>query len=90
MSCLDPVKGLVLWDHSHSIYRTQGSSRIPERSLDEGPVLMVCQKSQALNQTNNFPSRAVWMKGYVVCHTAAPKAIRTNEYVRERWERQRS
>lgn len=29
---LDPVKGPILWDHSHRIYRTQGSGRIPEES----------------------------------------------------------
>lgn len=31
---------------------TQSNSRISERSFSEGPVMMVCQRSEVLNQTN--------------------------------------
>lgn len=86
---LDPVKGPFCRTIATGSTGLGAAAGYP-RSLDEGPVLMVCQKPLALNQTNNFASRTVWTKGYVACHTAAPKAIRTNEYVTERWERQRS
>jgi hypothetical protein len=46
---------------------TLDNSRIFERSLQDGPVLMVCQKPETLNQTNNllqrtFGCKAVWVK----------------------------
>ena len=47
---LEPMKGLVLWNHSR---RIQGKSRISE-SFGRGPVLMVYQKPEALNLTNDI------------------------------------
>ena len=40
-------------NHSHKISVTWGNSRIAERSLSEGPVLMLQQKPGAMNQINN-------------------------------------
>ena len=49
----EKAKGLVLKTHSDRISLTQGNSRISERSFGEGPVLMVNQKPEALNQNNS-------------------------------------
>lgn len=38
---------------SSHIMLTLGNSRISETSLGSGPVLIVLQKSETLNQTNN-------------------------------------
>ena len=50
---LECVKGPVLRSHSHRISMTQGNSQVSKRSLGEGPVLMVYQKPETLNQTND-------------------------------------
>lgn len=47
---------------------TQSNSRISERSFSEGPVMMVCQRSEVLNQTNDslqctFVGGVYWTKG---------------------------
>ena len=47
------MKRLVPWNHSHRNSVTTGNSRGSQRKLSEGPVLMVHQKPEALNQTNN-------------------------------------
>ena len=49
----DCLEGVVLLNHSHRISMTQGNSRISDRNMGEGPVLMVDQKPEALNLTNN-------------------------------------
>ena len=52
------VKGLVLQNHSHRIYMTLCSnSRITKRNFSEGPISVVYQKSEALNQANNSLKR---------------------------------
>lgn len=38
----------------HKITVTLGNSRISKRSLCDGPVFIVCQKSETLNQTNSL------------------------------------
>ena len=52
---------------------TQGNNRISERSPGGDPVLMVQQKPEASNQTNDslqqtFASKAVWAKLCCVTH----------------------
>lgn len=49
---LECMKILVLKNHSLSISNTKGNSRIPKRSFNEDPVLIVYQKPKALNHTN--------------------------------------
>lgn len=46
------TKGLVPTNDDCRISRTQGSNRLSERHFDEGLVLMVYQKTEALNQNN--------------------------------------
>ena len=47
------MKELVLWNHSCRISMTPDSSRLSERSSAEGPVMIMYQKPEDLNQTNN-------------------------------------
>lgn len=59
----EPVHG----NRSCRIFMTRDNSRISKRSLCEGTVLTVYQKSEALNQANNsvqstFSSKDVWAK----------------------------
>ena len=53
MTWLEYIKGLVLWNRSHRTSMTQGNSRISERSFGEGPVMMVGQSPEALNQASD-------------------------------------
>ncbi|KAL6087619.1 hypothetical protein STEG23_034499 [Scotinomys teguina] len=67
-----------------------GNSGISKRSFDEDPVMMVYQKSEALNQTmthcnEHFSGGADWTKGCTARHTEVPNATRMNEEVLERW-----
>jgi hypothetical protein len=53
---------------------TQGNNRKTGRSPDEDPILMVSQKPEISNQTNDslqrtFASEDVWTEGYTVGHT---------------------
>ena len=50
---LERVKGPVLQPQSCRISMTQGNNRITGRSPSEDPVLMVSQKPEAWNQTND-------------------------------------
>ena len=47
------VKGPVLHNKSYRISRTQGNSKISERSPRAGPVWRVEQKPESLNHTND-------------------------------------
>lgn len=44
----------IWWDHNPRISMTQGNSRIAERCFSEGPILMLYQKPETLNQTNGL------------------------------------
>ncbi|KAL6065576.1 hypothetical protein STEG23_005118, partial [Scotinomys teguina] len=48
---LELVKGLVLWKDACNISKTHGSHRLSQRSSGKDPVMVVYQKSEALNQT---------------------------------------
>ncbi|KAL6034586.1 hypothetical protein STEG23_006603 [Scotinomys teguina] len=49
---LEPMKELVLLNDTCRI-SNWGSCRISKRSSNEKPEAMVCQKAEALNQTND-------------------------------------
>lgn len=85
---LELVKGISM------TWYPQGDCRMSERSFSEGPVMMVYQKPDALNQTNNLQwtsaSEVDWTKGiYCVTHPNS-QCPRTNEDVLERQKRWRS
>lgn len=66
-------EGLLLRNHSGRISMTQGNGRISERIPGEGPVLIIEQKPEALNQSDDslqwtFVSEAVWAKWFT-CDT---------------------
>jgi hypothetical protein len=53
---------------------TQSKNRITKRSPCEDPILMVSQKPETGNQTNEslqcvFASGDVWTEGYTLAHT---------------------
>ena len=50
---LEHMKPLVQWNHSNGISMTQSNSRIFHKRFVLCPVLMVYQKPEALNLTNN-------------------------------------
>lgn len=68
---------------------------ISQRSSGKDPVMMVCKKPEALNQSSDslqltFTSKADWTKGCTVWHTEAPSDTGTCREVLERGERRRS
>lgn len=70
---LECVRGLVLWNDGSSSPMTLGNNRISVRHFNEGPVMVVYQKSGTLNQTmthcrKHFAGGTAWMKG-VYCIT---------------------
>lgn len=85
-------EGLALL-HSHRISMTRGNSRRSERRFSEGPALMVYQKLEALNQTNNSLHNEhfqVKLFGQKAWYTAAPSVTETNKEAIERqgkWRR---
>lgn len=88
---LEHMKGPLLWNVSQRISTSLYDSSILEKNLGEGLLLMVSQKAEAPNQTNDSSQiKAVWVKGCPMWQTKAPKANTTNEYVMESWERGRS
>ena len=67
------MKGLVLLIQSCKISRIQGNNRITMRSPNKDPILMVSQKPEISNQTNDslqgtFASKDEWIEGYTVGH----------------------
>ena len=40
-------------EDGHRIPMTHRNNKISKRDFDEGPAVMVCQRSEALNQTND-------------------------------------
>ena len=50
---LEYMKGAILQIQSCSISTTQGNNRITGRSPNEDPILMVSQKPETSNQTND-------------------------------------
>lgn len=58
---------LLLQIQSCTATMTLGKSRISERALSEGPVLIVCQKPETLNKTND--SLHVKLFGKRACDT---------------------
>lgn len=78
------MKGLILYSHDHMVY-TLGATAGYLGSFHVGPVLMMYQRSEALNLTNStlhnehLQGKAVWTKEYPAWHTAAPNVTKTNE-----------
>lgn len=52
---------------NHKITLTMGNSRISEMSLGNGPVFMVLQKPEILNQTNDSLQRIFACKAVLTC-----------------------
>lgn len=73
---LDYVKRPILKIQSCRISTTQGNKRLSKRSPDKNSALIVYQKPEALNQTEDslqcsFASKDVLTKGYTVWHITA-------------------
>lgn len=89
-------KGLIPQDWSlHSLQQVVdgvddlGQQQDTQEKFQWGLDLMMYQKAEVLNQTNNslhwtFANKAVWAKVYTVWQTTVPKATMTKEYKIER------